>query len=288
MSTTIHSLGSKWYGEEADPIETLFKVLAEHPLSRVFEAYGNFIGPREDGHTGFWGNFHELSCVFNIVTDDPDLVARLTKAIRDNQRRADYLSQPEPVEWGIIVAAGRGTHLRPASAEDAGRARVLGDPETGEHVDVHGQLVRLEPPDELVVALRLPDVDGAIVCVPGGSGGVYGPRDLERLEGRIRRATEDETAPDRRCLIFLARHAQGGVAAMVDLAGAAVAPANPVQVALFRERSKVHRATPDCQRNAVDGEGLLSIEDAVALVERLPRTASQLGIFRPGKRQRVK
>ena len=49
MSTTIHSLGSKWYGEEADPIETLFKVLAEHPLSRVFEAYGNFIGPREDG-----------------------------------------------------------------------------------------------------------------------------------------------------------------------------------------------------------------------------------------------
>ena len=37
--------------------------------------------------------------------------------------------------------------LRPASHEDAARARELADPATGEHVDQHGHLVRLEPPD---------------------------------------------------------------------------------------------------------------------------------------------
>jgi len=76
-----------------------------------------------------------------------DFIARLTQAIRDNQRRADYLSQPEPIDYGVVVDARRGTHLRPASHEDAARARELADPATGEHVDQHGHLVRLEPPD---------------------------------------------------------------------------------------------------------------------------------------------
>lgn len=128
MTTTVHSLGSKWYGEEADPLESLFGVLGEHPLSRVFERFGNFVSLLDDGRTSFFGNFYGVSCAFHITSDDVDFIARLTQAIRDNQRRADY--------------------LRPASHEDAARARELADPATGEHVDAHGHLVRLEPPDE--------------------------------------------------------------------------------------------------------------------------------------------
>lgn len=148
MTTTVHSLGSKWYGEEADPIESLFGVLTKHALSRVFERFGNFVSQLEDGRTSFFGNFHGISCAFHITSDDADFIARLTQAIRDNQRRADYLSQPEPIDYGVVVDARRGTHLRPASPEDAARARELADPETGEHIDAHGHLVRLEPPDE--------------------------------------------------------------------------------------------------------------------------------------------
>ena len=92
MGTTIISNGSKWLGEPPDPIEKLLEVLASHPLNRVFERCGNFIGPSAGG-TRFWGNFEGLSHVFDIETDDPDVIGRLTAAIRENQRRPDYLSQ---------------------------------------------------------------------------------------------------------------------------------------------------------------------------------------------------
>lgn len=38
----------------------------------------------------FWGNFHALSCVFQIDTDEPDIIARLTEAIRANQASPAY------------------------------------------------------------------------------------------------------------------------------------------------------------------------------------------------------
>jgi hypothetical protein len=54
----IHSNGSKWAGEELDPIEALLERLASTPLHPSFEHYGNFFEParkalaRWDEHSG--------------------------------------------------------------------------------------------------------------------------------------------------------------------------------------------------------------------------------------------
>lgn len=120
MTTTIISNGSKWAGEAPDSVETLLAVLAEHPLDRRFEEYGNFIFAYDAQHTRFWGNFFTLSHVFNIDTDEPEMAERLTAAIRANQQRADYLAQPNPerVRPGRIGAARR-------QAERARQARAV-------------------------------------------------------------------------------------------------------------------------------------------------------------------
>lgn len=114
----IESNGSKWAGQSPDPLQALFERLANHPLDPSFEDCGNFVGPartarhvrgyNEDGEfvdyyedTGplypmapsavsFFGNFYTVSAVFNIDTDEPELIERLTAAIRANQGRADY------------------------------------------------------------------------------------------------------------------------------------------------------------------------------------------------------
>lgn len=122
--TKIISNGSHWAGEEESPLASLFEVLATQPLLRSFERYGNFIqadpeiewlewqASREFPHIGrhvpgpspyaplmvhrFWGNFLNVSHVFSIDTDEPELIERLTAAIRANQQRPDYLAQPKP------------------------------------------------------------------------------------------------------------------------------------------------------------------------------------------------
>ena len=100
MTTTIHSNGSKWFGEEPDPIEKLLERLEEYALDPRFETYGNFVFSDPDpaipvGATRFFGNFFELSGVFNIDTDDADLVESLTLAIRQNQRTPGYREAKE-------------------------------------------------------------------------------------------------------------------------------------------------------------------------------------------------
>ena len=97
MTTTIISNGSKWAGEAPDIIDDLLEVLASQPLDRRFEMSGNFIEPF-NGETRFWGNFLTVSHVFNIDTDEPDVIKRLTAAIRENQQRPDYLAQSAPVK----------------------------------------------------------------------------------------------------------------------------------------------------------------------------------------------
>lgn len=106
--TEIRSNGSRWGGQEPLPIEELFARLATHPLDRIFEAYGNFVevdpvNMNADpllplGGVAFSGNFHTYSHVFDVRTTDPELIARLTAAIRENQQRPDYLSQPDAIE----------------------------------------------------------------------------------------------------------------------------------------------------------------------------------------------
>ncbi len=102
MTTTIISNGSKWAvdtrynGDTSDPIDDLLEVLASTPLDRRFEKLGNFIEPFKD-LTRFWGNFFIVSHVFDIDTNEPEVIEKLTAAIRENQQRADYLSQQAPV-----------------------------------------------------------------------------------------------------------------------------------------------------------------------------------------------
>jgi len=83
LHTEIRSNGSKWYGEEPDNIETLLGVLAECKLDeRHFDGFIHHdAGYRE---VYFFGNFEDVSHVFSIHSNDPAVVAPLTKAIVSN------------------------------------------------------------------------------------------------------------------------------------------------------------------------------------------------------------
>lgn len=112
--TVINSNGSG----AALPIDTLFERLASNTLDPDFERFGNFVskahgsveagydhsvtpprllyrdtGPIYPDHPNalsFFGNFFDYSHVFNITTDDPELIERLTAAIRANQATPAY------------------------------------------------------------------------------------------------------------------------------------------------------------------------------------------------------
>lgn len=97
----INSNGSKWYGQQPDTIEDLLNVLENHPLDPMFEEYGNFISEYKPlkitdenkhllGCVSFFGNFLTLSHVFNIVTNDEEVINKLATAIRNNQQRRGY------------------------------------------------------------------------------------------------------------------------------------------------------------------------------------------------------
>lgn len=114
----INSNGSKWGGEQPDQLAALFERLASTPLDPEFEDYGNFccgearkgiaskdeqtgetvylsgdpIYPEAPTAVRFWGNFYEVSAVFSIDTDEPDLIEKLTTAIRANQASPAYLA----------------------------------------------------------------------------------------------------------------------------------------------------------------------------------------------------
>lgn len=95
MAVTILSNGSKWAGEPPDSLENLVEVLGQYPLERRFERYGNFV--ETDSKTGkviLFGNFMNLSHVFRIHADTAEEVAHVIEAIRENQKRPDYLTQP--------------------------------------------------------------------------------------------------------------------------------------------------------------------------------------------------
>lgn len=96
--TKIISNGSKWAGEEPDSIEKLLEVMKTEPLDRTFEQYGDFCisMPNTDGALRFWGNFHAVSHVFSIETNDPEVIESLIGAIKANKRLPGYLDQDRP------------------------------------------------------------------------------------------------------------------------------------------------------------------------------------------------
>jgi len=106
----IISNGSKWQGEPLDTIEQLLEVLSKHTLDPRFEGYGNFVRADtpdiyiRDGHLHavpgaykFFGNFLDVSHVFNIRTDEPEIIKALTAAIEANKQTQTYLdNRPVP------------------------------------------------------------------------------------------------------------------------------------------------------------------------------------------------
>lgn len=108
--TKIELNGSRWAGESPATIEELLEVLESEPLDPSFERYGNFVisNPQHCVYIGhgryqdtgaiypgedvrrYFGNFARVSHVFNIDTTDPELIAKLTAAIRANQRTPAY------------------------------------------------------------------------------------------------------------------------------------------------------------------------------------------------------
>ena len=81
----IKSNGSKWHGQPPDTIETLLEVLSEEPLNPVFEEYGGAFIEDWGAIKHFHGNFLKLSHVFDIRTDDPAIISKLTEAITKNR-----------------------------------------------------------------------------------------------------------------------------------------------------------------------------------------------------------
>ena len=88
----IISNGSKFYGQKPDDINRLLEVLKTYALDLIFVRYGDFIETptvQFDDVVRFHGNFSGLSHVFNISTDEPELIGTLTAAIRENQVRQE-------------------------------------------------------------------------------------------------------------------------------------------------------------------------------------------------------
>lgn len=90
MATIITSNGSKWAGQDPDTLEQLLDVLTKEPLDPTFERCGNFVIPDDQGFVNFFGNFANVSHVFNIDSNEPREIERLTAAIRANQKTDAY------------------------------------------------------------------------------------------------------------------------------------------------------------------------------------------------------
>jgi len=97
----INSNGSKWNGQEPDTIEDLIKVLNTYPLDPTFEDYGNFVNnspvwlkkeatEKYQGCSQISGNFSAVSHVFNIITDEPEVIQVLTEAVNKNKLTEEY------------------------------------------------------------------------------------------------------------------------------------------------------------------------------------------------------
>lgn len=82
----ILSNGSKWMGEKPDSVETLITVLAGNKLDPIFMRHGKFFARMGEGEFMAWGNFENLSHVFDIRGTLQELLP-LAKAIKKNRKK---------------------------------------------------------------------------------------------------------------------------------------------------------------------------------------------------------
>src|SRR5574343_1458957 len=91
--TEIISNGSKWLGQGPDTLEDLYTMLKTYALDPDFEKYGNFFHYTTGKHFEvyhFHGNFACISHVFDIRTNDHEVIDKLLNLIFDNQGNAVY------------------------------------------------------------------------------------------------------------------------------------------------------------------------------------------------------
>lgn len=81
--TEIISNGSKWYGEAPDSLEVLHVTLAKYRL----EPWSHWTYYPDAKTYVFHGNFIDISHVFNITSDDPEIIEQLQTAIKLNLER---------------------------------------------------------------------------------------------------------------------------------------------------------------------------------------------------------
>jgi hypothetical protein len=112
----VESRGRQSYGEAADSLAVLMCRLERYTLNPMFERYGTFViqcrgaafsgfDPNTCKHvcidTGpiyadapyavrFFGNFYDLSAVFQVDTDDAEVIEVVLGAIRANQQSPTY------------------------------------------------------------------------------------------------------------------------------------------------------------------------------------------------------
>ncbi len=99
----INSNGSKWAGESPDPLEAFEERLGKHTLcpqrlsispARSWKD-NSPIHPDSPDCVRFSGNFHDLSAVFSIDTDEPAIIARLTALINANMATPEFKAAQE-------------------------------------------------------------------------------------------------------------------------------------------------------------------------------------------------
>lgn len=102
----IISNGSKWYGQTPDTIEDLLKVLENEVLDPMYEDFGNFINLKPQwvkpeanekykNCVKIFGNFSTISHVFDIITDEQEIISKLHEAITNNKNTNRYKESKE-------------------------------------------------------------------------------------------------------------------------------------------------------------------------------------------------
>jgi len=73
---TINANGSRFAGQAPATLEDLYLVLTEHPIGDFWRKRGPASCIHVEGRTvKFWGNFDDVSHVFDVDTDEPRALA---------------------------------------------------------------------------------------------------------------------------------------------------------------------------------------------------------------------
>lgn len=83
-----------------DTEENILDHLAKYTLDPIFERYGDFVNrnphwvgeaaEKYKGMTVIFGNFLYFSHAFRVVTDDEDLISRISEAVNRNKATPEY------------------------------------------------------------------------------------------------------------------------------------------------------------------------------------------------------